>query len=187
MVLYKQDWTSLQFFSYIQNYNYIGGINMILNNDYLENKEIFTYLNLYKLSDLIDSKVNLIREYSEKNKNFTCKVLFLENWNKESKIPVFRKITDYNNFKSINPIKYDAINSRINKYFSYFDIIESEEVEDEVYEEMFDTLVQIPTEIYDFVEIVHIDKTAKFISGQYDSNVAIQFGKLSISELDIAA
>jgi len=187
MVLYKQSWTCLQFYSYIYSYNYIGGVNMDINNSYFENKETTTYLNLFKLSEFIDSKINLIKEYSVLNKSFCGKALFLENWIKESKIPVFKEITDYNNFRTIKPDKYDSINSRINKYFSYFDIIESEYDEEEIYEQIFDTLVQIPSEIYNFVEIVPIDKYAKFVDNKYITKYVTKSNKNVSSKLEIAA
>lgn len=185
MILCKQNYIYNQFYKNAWSYIYVGEGNM--NNNYLEDKELTTYLSLFKLSEFIDSKVQLIKNYSTINKSFCGKALFLVRWMKESKTPIFKEITANNNFKTVKPDKYDSIYNRINKYFSYFNIIEDEEDEEDVYEQMFDTLIQIPTEIYNFLEIKIESKQAKFVNNRYETGNVRKSSNQSHSELNIAA
>ena len=182
MVKYSYTWTSCNncFFMY-------GGINMYLktnlkdkgllsldnpNSDILNDSTEDLYLNVLfnigALDNFIDERIEEISRVSRQNKSLNNTSEFLNNWKDNRKSELFTEIQQIINLGNLINEKLVKLNKRIDRYFKYFDLIDKEKNINDKYEEMFNTLVQIPSEIYNFIEEGKSNQNGKFI--EYDYN-----------------
>lgn len=182
MVKYGKEWTSFNNYSFTY-----GGINMYLktnlkekeiliseddcNIDSLNNTTDDLYLsilfNTVILNSFIDKKIEELSAFYKCNDNFKLKSIFLDDWKTNRKKEVFKDINQVITSGNLKKEKLKRLNKRIDRYFKYFDLIDKEENMNDKYEEMFNTLVQIPSEIYSFIKEENSNQSGEFIKDKY--------------------
>lgn len=188
MVKYSKEWTSFNNYSFTY-----GGINMYVrtnlkekelliseddcNIDSLNNITDDLYLtilfNIVNLNSFIDKRIEELSVFSKVSDNFKPKSIFLDYWKINRKEEVFEDINQVITSGNLKKEKLKRLNKRIDRYFKYFDLIDKEENMNDKYEEMFNTLVQIPSEIYSFIKGENLNQNGEFIKNKYYYNEKI--------------
>jgi len=169
MVTYLSKWyTSNIFCNYNQKlvlrgsnmYTMVGALQHVTasyEDDTIDKEKLEFWSNIYTrirwLSNFINDKVTEFCCYATKNVIYNSNANWLKDWNSGIKERTFFEIIQA---ILLNRIANDKIASSylfIERYFDYFDLISSEKDTDEKYEELFNTIIQIPSEIYSYLNI----------------------------------
>lgn len=72
-------------------------------------------------------------------------------------------------FNKINKTKLKQLDEIVTRYHEYFEFVENDDDDDdnERYEEIFNTIIQVPSEIYMFLEINDRPMSYKQATGNY--------------------
>lgn len=197
MVKYNQNWTS------IYNYSFkYGGINVYMQTNLKEEKDLNNYnfdndtnelylnayFNIRVLNDFIDKRIEEFSTFSIDDESLELKSKWLNDWKTNRKKEVFIDIDQLMISGNVNEEKLTKLNKRIKRYFRYFDLIDRESNVTDKYGEIFNTIIQIPAEIYGFIKKGSSKQNGEFIKSKYyyndnkiSSSVSIEDDILNIS------
>jgi len=167
MIIYKQDFTI--FFKNI-TYDeciYSGGEKVNIKKNSHESKVLEVYFNLYSLSRFIDEKTDEFTNYPKEFDYLSQRADWLKNWNMIKKKQSFANIFQVIDETKIKNDKLDKLNKRIERYFTYYGIISSEIESEQKYEKLFNTLTQMPAELYNFIKANKTEENSKFMKNEY--------------------
>ncbi|WP_373844433.1 hypothetical protein [Clostridium sp.] len=134
----------------------------IYNNDFREVK-VLGRLNCF--NEFLNGKVIQIQEYLSKNEYLKEQLRWLKKWDKVDRIGKMESIKKAINFGQVETKKFDIIFELIDSYTKYFKVIDEEDCEQAKYEEMFRTIIEIPDELINALDIK--DFKISFDSGRY--------------------
>lgn len=126
-------------------------------------KILESHVYLSALDRLIETKSNEFLNFTENEKDIEEKGKWLRDWLNTTKKHVFSAIFQALFSSKIHIDKLDNLKSIVKSYQDYFHIIEKEDDDLDRYEEMFNTLIQIPTEVMAYLKIVDREAQATFI------------------------
>lgn len=169
MVICKYKWTSTFSAMYKQTYVF-GGIEMKnKDKDTYELKKFITIYSLIKLNHYMDNRIREFGIFAKGKRHFESKFNLIKSWKTEVKDKVLSEISLHIEIDKVEMCKLETLKKRIDRYYEYFEVIDNEENEEnEKYEELFDTLIQVPAEIYNSLDIKSSRKQATFISNDYE-------------------
>lgn len=149
----------------------VGGIMKDKNIFYNESndKELFEGIAyIFMLDRLVDKKTKEFMNYSKNNKSFLSKYNWINKWQLTTKRERMENIYNSFRFNTIDKKNYQIPKLLFQCYTRYFDVINEEKNKKAKYEEMFNTIIQIPIEICEALEIHEkVTMKAKFLNNKY--------------------
>jgi hypothetical protein len=144
---------------------------------------INVFLSFNMLKQLIDTKIRTYSSYAEHQVKFAPKAEWLRStWMKDEE-QVFDQIISIITQGSITSDKLNELDELIQSYINYFDVIDSEDDADEKYEELFNTIIQIPTEVCEFLDMDLEPYKASFIKDLNFNFIFENSGKKSDADI----
>ena len=141
------------------------------------------YAKIRSLSNFINDKVAEFCSYATKNVIYNSNANWLKDWNSGIKEQKFFEIIQSILINRLDNDRLASLNLFIKRYFEYFDLISSEEETDEKYEELFNTIIQIPSEIFSYLNISKVETRLLFKEDTFITK-ATTFIRKNYSEID---
>ena len=118
-----------------------------------------------ELDNLICTKVKEFYDYGTQKENFETKAKWLELWNNTTKKQILNSINLSIIMSTVPEQKLGGLRNLVNRYYNYFIVVDSEENLEDKFEEIFDTVVQIPDEVSYYLEVNSYVNNPKFVDG----------------------
>ncbi|MBV4439315.1 hypothetical protein [Clostridium tyrobutyricum] len=122
----------------------------IYNNDFKEAKVLEK---LGHFNEFLNYKVDQIKEYLRKNKSLKRQLEWVTEWDKNERIKKIQLAIMAIGLKQIETKRIENMVKLVDNYIKYFKVIDKENCEEARYEEMFRTIIEVPDELVDALEI----------------------------------
>jgi hypothetical protein len=131
---------------------------------------LFATENIAKLNMLLVDKCNKYYNYDKRDKD---KANWLNDWYVNVQNELLQVVIESILFNKINKNKLNQLDEIVDRYYDYFEFIENddEDNENERYEEIFNTIIQVPYEIYMLLEINDRPMSYKQATGNYTLSI----------------
>jgi len=164
--------------------NFTYKINMIIGGEKMyrkkleqpvlgKSKEMILYpktIQLNILDNLIQTKIKNYVDYAKLNTDLLSKAKWLSKWNNTTKKEILSSISIAIVTRNVSDEKLINLNDLVQRYYQYFDVIDSEDDIESRFEETFDTLLQIPDEVFYYLEVKSNIGNPKFVSNDKYNN-----------------
>jgi hypothetical protein len=185
-ILYKEDffvlvyrYTFRKIIHNVNNYEttYLWKEGEIMDNrkesvtyDTYEDLESMVYL--IRLDLLVDEKTSEYISYANKQKNLKQKAEWIKNWKKTTKQERLGKIIEMYTCNNISYNDLEIPKKLFESYSDYFNVIDREKDIKSRYQEMFNTIIQIPAEISEHLAAYkEMNRNANFLDTGYNSQI----------------
>ncbi len=129
-----------------------------------EDKSLIVFSRIKRLDVLLNDKIDEYKKHVKSFQGFNSKLEWLLNWKSTEKKDILDSILFTVSCGFISSRKLNILMEIISGYFDYFEILSQEPISEERFEETFNTILQIPAEVYDFVKANEICYEAEFIN-----------------------
>ena len=135
-----------------------------------EDEQLKAFSYVLKLDNLLNLKIDEYGNYTKNFKEFQSKFDWLINWKKSKKSVIIVNVLLAISGNLVSNQKLSILQEIILGYFEYFEILSQEPDSSEGFEETFNTILQIPAEIYQFINVNEILYEAEFTCDLFYEN-----------------
>lgn len=126
----------------------------------------FAKINIKRLNALLEDKCNKYCNYDNRDQD---KAIWLNEWHVTVQNELLQVVIESIISNKINKTKLKQLDEIVTRYYDYFEFIENDndDNDEERYEEIFNTIIQMPSEICMMLEIKERSMSYKPATGNY--------------------